>query len=115
MVNLDDLIKEIRAISPEPPVQGAADVLLAWKASDATAEELRSTVERYLGNVWIEREQDHARIYAMWSAFSREAVDAIQGMTMNERLYWFGLFARFEASAGETSRLAVYKKLHASP
>jgi len=114
-MNLDELVREIRIASSDPAAQGAADLLAAWKTAGTTADELASAVEHYLGNVWIEKDQDHSHVYALWSAFRKDAIDGIRGMTMNERLYWFGLLDQFDASHCDDDRLGLYKKLHARP
>lgn len=71
-------------------------------------------VERYIGNVWFRDEQTHQRIFEVWSAFRREAIDGISGMTMNERLYCFDLFESFD-SASTKQRVKINEKLCASP
>ena len=68
-----------------------------------------------LGNTWIENNEDHLKIYQLWSSFRDEAISGIGGMTMNERLYWFGLFSRFDDCTNEETKLLVYRKLHAKP
>jgi len=88
---------------------------MEWKESEDTAEQLRQGIERYLGNTWIEKNDDHSKIYRMWASFRDDAIAGIGGMTMNERLYWFGLFNRYDASRNESDKLLVYKKLHAKP
>ena len=113
-MNLDALEAEIRAISRDPVVQGAANLLVAWKESDATAEELASTIERYFGGMWVKSAQSHERAYSIWSTFRRQAIGGIGGMTMNERLYWFALFQRWDSLRDEEDRLALYRKLHAA-
>jgi len=113
-MNLDALEAEIRAISRDPLVQGAADLLVAWKESNATAGDLSNSLERYFGGVWINSAQDHERAYSIWSIFRREAIESIGGMTMNERLYWFGLFQRWDSLRSEADRQALYRKLHAA-
>ncbi len=115
VMNLDELVREIRIASSDPAAQGAADLLAAWKTAGTTADELASAVEHYLGNVWIEKDQDHSHVYALWSAFRKDAIGGIRGMTMNERLYWFGLLDQFDASHSDDDRLGLYKKLHAGP
>ena len=114
-MNLDELARQIGEVSPEPVVQQLVALLLAWKSDRRTAEELRDMVERYIGNSWIQRDEDHARVFALWSAFRDGAISGIQGMTMNERLYYFSLFERFDASQNEEEKLAIYAKLHAQP
>ncbi len=114
-MNLDELSDEIGKVSSREEVQGLASLLAAWKGGQDTAEGLRDTVERYLGNTWIEQDEDHEKVYQLWSSFRDQAISGIAGMTMNERLYWFGLFARFEAAENDEEKLRIYKKLHAKP
>lgn len=112
-MNLDELAEEINKISPEKVVQDLSRILIEWKNNEETAEELKEGIERYLGNTWIESKADHKKIYQMWSSFRDGAISGIGGMTMNERLYWFGLFERFEACSSQEDKLRVYRKLHA--
>jgi hypothetical protein len=112
-MNLDELVQEVRAVSTDLAVQGVADQLAAWKESSATADDLSVALERYIGNVWIGSIQDHDRVYALWSAFRQSAISAIGGMTMNERLYRFRLFERFDSLQNDADRQALYRKLHA--
>jgi len=114
-MNLDELARQIGEVSSEPVVQRLAELLLDWKSDRSTAEELRDIIERYLGNSWIQRDEDHARVYALWSAFRDGAIAGIGGMTMNERLYYFSLFDRFDTSYNEKEKLTIYAKLHAVP
>jgi hypothetical protein len=113
-MNLDELANHLRTGFSDPVVQKIGTVMLQWKTDTSTAEDLRERVERYIGNSWISREEDHQRVYGLWSSFRDEAIGGIGGMTMNERLYWFGLFDRFDGSTKE-ERLVVYRKLHATP
>ena len=112
-MNLDDLIAEIRGTSADPVVQGIADQLAAWKTSSDTSDELAAGIERYIGQTWIASRQVHERVYALWSAFRRESIETIHGMTMNERLYSFGLYDQFYALQKDSDKQAFYTKLHA--
>ena len=114
-MNLDELARQIDEVSTEQAAQRLCELLLDWKTDSSTAEELCDKVERYIGNSWIERDENHARVYALWSAFRDEAITGIGGMTMNERLYHFSLFERFDASHDDEERITVYAKLHAVP
>lgn len=114
-MTLDELVRHIFEVSSEAVVQRLGQLLLDWKTDSSTAEQLRDKVERYIGNSWIERDQDHARVYTLWSEFRDGAIAAIGGMTMNERLYYFSLFECFDASQNEKEKLTVYAKLHAVP
>lgn len=110
-MNLDDLVAKIHNISADPAVQGVADQLAAWKESSDTADELAVAIERHIGHVWIASVQDHERLYALWLAFRRDSIEAIHGMTMNERLYSFGLLDRYYALPSGSDRQAFYTKL----
>ena len=114
-MNLDELSKEISKVSSEKVVQDLSRFLIEWKNNDETAEELIEGIERYLGNTWIENKEDHENIYQMWSSFRDEAISGIGGMTMNERLYWFGLFDNFDSCNSQDEKLEIYRKLHAKP
>lgn len=114
-MNLDELSEELCKVSPEKVVHDLSKLLVEWKDNEKTAEELREGVERYIGNTWIEKDEDHSKIYHLWSLFRDKAIHGIGGMTMNERLYWFGLFHRYDASKNEEEKLLVYRKLHAKP
>ena len=114
-MNLDEIAEEIAKVSSERIVQDLSKFLIEWKENEETAEQLREGIERYLGNTWIEKDEDYSKIYRMWASFKDEAILGIGGMTMNERLYWFGLFDKFDDSRNESEKLLVYKKLHAKP
>ena len=112
---MDELIQKFREISADKIVQRLADLLLEWKTNDSTAKELRDDVERFIGNSWIKNAADHAMAYELWSAFRDDVIGTICGMTMNERLAYFGLFDRFDACQSDDEKRAVYTKLHAAP
>jgi hypothetical protein len=114
-MNLDELAQKIREVSDEKVVQGLADLLVAWKEDQRTAEQLRESVERYIGNSWIEKDADHSKVYQMWSLFRDQAILGIDGMTMNERLHWFGLVGRYDACRNQEAKVSIYRKLHANP
>jgi|SRR6516162_786651 hypothetical protein len=113
-MNLDELANHLRTSFSDPVVQKLAAVVLEWKTDTSTVEDLREKIDRYIGNSWISREEDHQKVYGLWSSFRDDAIGAIGGMTMNERLYWFGLFDRFDRSTKE-EQLILFRKLHATP
>jgi hypothetical protein len=114
-VHLGELAEQISASSSAPIVQQLAKVLRDWKSDDASVEQLRESVERYIGNSWIESTGEHELVYGLWSKFRDEAIVPIGGLTMNERLYWFDLLAQFDACETEDDRARFYSKLLASP
>src|SRR4051794_6837699 len=97
-MNLDELANHLRAGFGDPVVQRLGTVMLQWKTDTSTAEDLREMVERFIGNSRISRDEDHQKVYGLWSSFRDEAIGGIGGMTMNEGLHWFGLFDRFDGS-----------------
>ena len=114
-MKLGELAYDISKVSSEKVVQDLSKFLIDWKSNDETVEELKDAIERYLSNAWIEKNEDHEKIYRMWSLFRDEAISGIGGLTMNERLYYFSLYDRFDACRNKESKLVVYRKLHAEP
>jgi hypothetical protein len=110
-MNLDELTKNIRKVSKEEIVQKLADNIQKWKTDERNAVELRDNVERFLGNTWIEKRTDFDKVYGIWTEFRNSAIDGIGGMTMNERLYRFGLFDLFDNAKNDTEQEKYYRKL----
>ena len=114
-MTIDELADKIRSISMQKEVQRLADLLIEWKSDQQTTEDLNYTIERYIGHSWFEKDEDHSKIYKLWSSFHDDEILGIGGMTMNERLYMFGLFDEYDACQNEESKLKIYKKLMARP
>ena len=114
-MTLDELANELRADSDEKAVQDLAEYIEEWKGDNRNAEALERMVERFFGNAWISKEAEHSKAYRLWSSFKNDAIHGIGGMTMNERLYTFGLFERFDSCKSEEERLEVYGKVQAKP
>ena len=114
-MTLDELADAIAGTSNEPAVQRLSTLILDWKNDDTTVQDLRSRVERFIGNTWVNRDEDHKSIYAAWSNFAASEISSIQGMTMNERLYAFCLVQRFDETSTSEHRSRLYVKLLAKP
>ncbi len=114
-MDLDGLVTAIRQTSSDPVVLKLSALLSTWKDDKRDAKELESTVERFIGNTWIDNETEHEEIYRLWSQFRDDAIRGIGGMTMNERLYCFSLFPRWDSAHTEEERKAIYAKLLANP
>ena len=112
-MNYDEYIEEARKYSSDEVVDSLVSHLTNWKSDSTNAVELSDSMERFLGNSWIMSEETHDHLYKLWSSFKVVAISGIGGMTMNERLYWFGLFERYE-SASKEERQAIYAKLCAN-
>ncbi len=109
-MNYDEYIEEAKKYKNDEVVARLVSHLVKWKSDNMNAVELADSIERFFGNSWIASEETHSHLYKLWSAFKTQAISGIGGMTMNERLYWFGLFERFE-SASETEQKVIYAKL----
>jgi hypothetical protein len=114
-LTIDETASAISRSSPDDFVQGMARLLVDWKLSAANVDELRTQVERYIGHGWIADDSTHAFVYGLWSAFCTNAIDGIGGMTINERLFFFGLFEAFDNADTPQVREAIYAKLLAAP
>ena len=112
-MNIDELTAKIRTISSEKAMQDLADCIEDWKKNEDNALKLRESVEHYIRNYWNKNDNDRQRAYQMWSEFRKSAIDGINGMTMNERLYWFGMFDLFDNSRNHHERQKFYIKLMA--
>ncbi len=114
-MTIDDIASAIGRTSPDAVVQGLARLLTEWKLNADNVDELRAQVERYIGNSWIADDSTHAGVHGLWSAFFKTAIDRIGGMNMNERLFHFGLFERFDNASSPQAREEIYAKLLAAP
>lgn len=114
-MNIDELTQSFRNISNEKKLQDLVHWIVAWKLGDEDIRELEAMVEKCFGNMWLQSQADHSNAYKLWSEFKRDAIGGIGGMTMNERLFFFGLFERFDQSDTEEQKHAVYSKLLAKP
>ncbi|MBU2863338.1 hypothetical protein KO489_05740 [Reinekea forsetii] len=112
-MNYDEYIEEVREYSGDEVVARLVSHLNDWKADNTNAWELADSVERFFGNSWITSEETHSHLYKLWTGFKVQAISGIGGLTMNERLYWFGLFERFESTC-EAEQQVIYAKLCAN-
>ena len=110
-MNYDEYIKEVDLLSGDDVVFRLSQHLSAWKDNDSDVIALADSVERFFGNSWIENRETHNHLYSLWSDFKKKAIESIGGMTMNERLYWFGLFDRFDSLQMVAAEKTIYDKL----
>jgi hypothetical protein len=110
-MTLGELIPALDKASPDPVVRGLIELLKAWRTSASTADELRQSIDRYIGNSWIADNEEHKTIYLLWSAFREECIVGRGGMTINERLYCFELFDAWDNAGTEEGRAFVRQKI----
>lgn len=111
-MNLDDLVQSI------PNSENAlrdefAHLIDVWKRSAEALESLDYLVTKWHGNVWFQKTKDSDIFLQNWRNFKTEAIDGINGMTVNERLYFFGLFELWDES-NEEFHAVLRTKLKAS-
>ena len=112
-MNYDEYIDEVRKYSSDEVVARLVSHLSHWKSDDTNVVELAGSIERFFGSTWITSDETHRHLYKVWSSFESEAISGIRGMTMNERLYRFGLFDSFDSATKEEQQ-AIYAKLCAN-
>jgi hypothetical protein len=76
----------------------------AWPTDDSTAEGLLADLNRILGNVWFSSSAVHTAVFQALEAFGKE-VHGVSGMTVNERLFTFGLLDSWDAATDATRKL----------
>lgn len=113
-MNYDEFVNEVQKYDSDSDVAKLLDVLKGWKLNDENVVQLQSTIERFFGHSWIESEKAYDHLYKLWSSFNTSAIGNIGGMTMNERLFWFGLFEQFDSCKSEAKKQLIYSKLSAN-
>lgn len=111
MDTLTSLTQKIRSISKDPIIQKLANQFEEWKLNNQDVRNLESTIEKFIGTTWIESEVEHNLVYEHWTNFKKENIQAIHGMTMNERLFAFDLTDRYDRSRTKEDKDIIYKKL----
>ena len=96
-MNLDELVESIQI--PDVLLKKQLKGLVNnWKTDSSTIEELSNMIEKWHGNVWFSSDNSSNLFYKNWCKFKINAIDSINGMTLNERLYWFGLIEIWDKS-----------------
>ena len=74
-----------------------------WATDESTAEGLLDDLNRILGNVWFSSSAVHTAVFQALEDFAKE-VRGIGGMTVNERLFTFGLLDEWDAASDATRK-----------
>ncbi|MEM7709105.1 MAG: hypothetical protein AAF358_26390 [Pseudomonadota bacterium] len=98
-----------------PVASRLSEALQGWKSDDSSVADLAKRIEQLIEIGSVEKTKSQAELAQLWSSFRREVVDGIGGMTMNERLYLFGLLSHYDACQTQNDRMRLYGKLNASP
>jgi hypothetical protein len=108
-MNLDELVNSI----PEKEHrERLSNWVRDWKKDSSDIEALGELIEKWHGNVWFNSQQHQNEFYEEFIKFKSVAISGVGGMSVNERLYWFGLFEEWDSSDQE-DHLRIRGKVHA--
>jgi hypothetical protein len=83
-----------------------------WKQDDKDIDALASLIDKWHGNVWFKDKSVSDKFYSDFQRFKNAAIDNIGGLTLNERLFLFGLSDVWD-SGNETTQQRLRSKLYA--
>jgi hypothetical protein len=109
-MNLDELVNSVPEVKLREQISHGVN---EWKKDDSAIEKLVYLIEKWHGNVWFEDTDASNEFYARFQEFKRTAIERVGGLTLNERLYWFGLFEQWD-NANEMKKAQIRTKLHAN-
>ena len=69
-----------------------------WKADDQDVDHLAFMINKWHGNTWFQKTDASDTFHSNFQKFKVTAIEGIGGLTVNERLYWFGLFDIWDKS-----------------
>jgi len=84
-----------------------------WKSDDSDVLLLSEIILKWHGNVWFKDSSESNEFLNQFNAFKLNAITGLGGLTLNERLYFFGLFEQWD-SANETEQNKLRRKLQAN-
>lgn len=111
-MNLDELVNSIPESEAELKV-ALKQWVEAWKQDDKSIDELGFLIGKWHSNVWFKDTNISNKFYSDFTKFKEQAIEGIGGMTMNERLYFFSLFEKWDKS-NENVKAVIYRKLKAN-
>jgi hypothetical protein len=115
-MNLNELISNVKNLSNcDNSVLGLIWYLEDWKKNNKTVLELNRTIGKFIDGVFPDKndknEGNLKKIVRILYDFQNEIILNIGGMTMNERLYFFSLFERFDFCKNNKGKEIIYEKL----
>jgi hypothetical protein len=111
-MNLDELVQSI-PYSESNLRNQLFHWIDSWKRNDESIEELCCLIEKWHGNVWFKDDDISIKFHQNWIQFKTSVIYNIGGMTVNERLFHFGLFEIWD-SADEKKQSIIRSKLRAN-
>ena len=112
-MNLNELILNIKNLSEgDNSVLSLILYLEDWKKNNKTVLALNHTMEKFRDGFFSNENEDNSKkILTILYYFQNEIIVNIGGMTMNERLYFFSLFDRFDCCKNNKGKEIIYEKL----
>jgi hypothetical protein len=102
-MNIDELVESIQNSDIELKKQ-LEFLIKKWKTDTSSIEDLSLMIEKWHGNVWFSSDKNSNHFYENWKRLKDNAINSIGGMTMNERLYWFGLLEIWDNSNSDEKK-----------
>jgi hypothetical protein len=96
-MNLDELVNSIPNSESELK-QDLKKWIDDWKMNDKNIDDLEPLIGKWHGNVWFKDQQVSNKFYEDFRKFNEKAILGVGGITMIERLYWFGLLDLWDSS-----------------
>ncbi len=108
-MDLDELVNSVPESELRAQLSNWVD---EWKTDESDVERLSELIGKWHGNVWFRDREAQDEFYERFQKFRKQAIQNLGGMTVNERLYWFGLIDNWD-SADSKSRIRIRVKLRA--
>ena len=106
-----ELISQLKAPDQGQEAKQLLRILEQWKKNDQPISTLQTSVNKFLAL----NENVSETIQSTWKRFESESILFVDGMTMNERLFVFNLFNRWDRCKTMDHKLKLYAKVHAHP
>lgn len=109
-MNIDELVNSIQETELRSQL---AQWVNEWKSDESDALQLSDMILKWHGNVWFKSNSASNDFLKQFNAFKLNAIDGLGGLSLNERLYFFGLFEQWD-NATKTEQTKLRHKLHAN-
>ena len=112
-MNLDELISNIKILSKDDnTISTFLSIIEDWKINNKTVSELNYCIDKFRDGFFPKKDEIHLiKIGMLLHNFQKEIISSINGMTINERIYAFSLFDRFELCKKNSKEEDIYQKL----
>jgi len=109
-MNIDELVNSIQELKLRKQL---TQWVSEWKCDESDVLQLSDIISKWHDNVWFKNNSESNEFLNQFNAFKLSAIDGLGGLTLNERIYLFGLFEQWDC-ANETEQNKIRHKLHAN-